>query len=162
VTAQASLDAREEVVLPASPAVPPPQAEPAKVSPPVAKATDKEPASKPEVPAAAPVKADKPAPAAKAKDDGDKAQALLEGKPPGKAPAGRVVIQVGAFSDPAKVREVRSKLERAGVTTYTQVVERDGKSTTRIRVGPYESREEADKVAARIRKLDLPVSFLKI
>lgn len=162
VTAQASLDVREEVVLPASPAVPPPQAEPAKVSPPVAKATDKEPASKPEVPAAAPVKADKPAPAAKAKDDGDKAQALLEGKPPGKAPAGRVVIQVGAFSDPAKVREVRSKLERAGVTTYTQVVERDGKSTTRIRVGPYESREEADKVAARIRKLDLPVSFLKI
>jgi DedD protein len=162
VTAQASLDVREEVVLPASPAVPPPQVEPAKVSPPVAKATDKEPASKPEVPAAAPVKADKPAPAAKAKDDGDKAQALLEGKPPGKAPAGRVVIQVGAFSDPAKVREVRSKLERAGVTTYTQVVERDGKSTTRIRVGPYESREEADKVAARIRKLDLPVSFLKI
>ena len=73
-----------------------------------------------------------------------------------------MVIQVGAFSDPAKVREVRSKLERAGVTTYTQVVERDGKSTTRIRVGPYESREEADKVAARIRKLDLPVSFLKI
>jgi DedD protein len=41
-------------------------------------------------------------------------------------------------------------------------VERDGKSTTRIRVGPYETREEADKVAARIRKLDLPVSFLKI
>jgi DedD protein len=162
VTAQASLDAREEVVLPASPAVSSPQAEPAKASPPVAKVIDKEPAPKKEVPAAAPVKADKPAPVAKPKDDGDKAQALLEGKPPAKASAGRMVIQVGAFSDPAKVREVRSKLERAGVTTYTQVVERDGKSTTRIRVGPYETREEADKVAARIRKLDLPVSFLKI
>ena len=162
VTAQASLDAREEVVLPASPAVSSPQAEPAKAFPPVAKVIDKEPAPKKEVPAAAPVKADKPAPVAKPKDDGDKAQALLEGKPPAKASAGRMVIQVGAFSDPAKVREVRSKLERAGVTTYTQVVERDGKSTTRIRVGPYETREEADKVAARIRKLDLPVSFLKI
>lgn len=162
VTAQASLDAREEVVFPASSAVSSPQAEPAKVSPPVAKVIDKEPAAKKEVPAAAPVKADKPAPVAKPKDDGDKAQALLEGKPPAKASAGRMVIQVGAFSDPAKVREVRSKLERAGVTTYTQVVERDGKSTTRIRVGPYETREEADKVAARIRKLDLPVSFLKI
>ena len=161
VTAQASLDAREEVVLPPAPVVPPPQAEPTKAAPPVAKVPDKEPVSKQEVPAAAPVKADKAAPA-KPKDDGDKAQALLEGKPPAKAAAGRVVIQVGAFSDPAKVREVRSKLERAGVTTYTQVVERDGKSTTRIRVGPYETREEADKVAARIRKLDLPVSFLKI
>ncbi len=161
VTAQASLDAREEVVLSAAPVVTKPQAEPSKETPPVAKATDKEPVSKQEVTPAAPVKADKPAPA-KPKDDGDKAQALLEGKPPAKASAGRVVIQVGAFSDPAKVREVRSKLERAGVTTYTQVVERDGKSTTRIRIGPYETREEADKVAARIRKLDLPVSFLKI
>jgi DedD protein len=42
------------------------------------------------------------------------------------------------------------------------VVDKDGKSTTRIRVGPFETREEADKVAARIRKLDLPVSVFKI
>ena len=161
VTAQASLDAREEVVPATAPTAPAPQAEPAKVAPPVAKAPDKEPVVKQDAPAAAPVKADKPAPV-KPKDDGDKAQALLEGKQPVKASAGRVVIQVGAFSDPAKVREVRSKLEQAGVKTYTQVVERDGKSTTRIRVGPFETREEADKVATRIRKLDLPVSFLKI
>ncbi|PUE39540.1 SPOR domain-containing protein [Limnohabitans sp. Hippo3] len=161
VTAQASLDAREEVVPAPAPTSPAPQAEPAKVAPPVAKAPDKEPVVKQNVPAAAPVKADKPAPV-KPKDDGDKAQALLEGKQSVKASAGRVVIQVGAFSDPAKVREVRSKLEQAGVKTYTQMVERDGKSTTRIRVGPFETREEADKVAARIRKLDLPVSFLKI
>lgn len=161
VTAQASLDAREEVVPAPAPTAPAPQTEPAKVAPPVAKAPDKEPVVKQDAPAAAPVKADKPAPV-KPKDDGDKAQALLEGKQPVKASAGRVVIQVGAFSDPAKVREVRSKLEQAGVKTYTQVVERDGKSTTRIRVGPFETREEADKVATRIRKLDLPVSFLKI
>lgn len=151
VTAQASLDVREEVV-----------AEPAKVAPPVAKVPDKEPVAKQDAPTAASVKSDKPAPVVKPKDDGDKAQALLEGKPAAKASAGRFVIQVGAFSDSAKVRDVRSKLEQAGVKTYTQVVERDGKSTTRIRVGPFETREEADKVAARIRKLDLPVSFLKI
>lgn len=162
VTAQASLDAREEVVPAPAPTAPAPQAEPTKVAPPVAKAPDKEPVAKQDAPAAAPVKADKPAPVAKPKDDGDKAQALLEGKPPAKASAGRFVIQVGAFSDPSKVRDVRSKLEQAGVKTYTQVVERDGKSTTRIRVGPFDTREEADKVAARIRKLDLPVSFLKI
>jgi DedD protein len=151
VTAQASLDVLEEVV-----------AEPAKVAPPVAKVPDKEPVAKQDAPTAASVKSDKPAPMVKPKDDGDKAQALLEGKPAAKASAGRFVIQVGAFSDSAKVRDVRSKLEQAGVKTYTQVVERDGKSTTRIRVGPFETREEADKVAARIRKLDLPVSFLKI
>lgn len=162
VTAQASLDAREEVVAPSVPVAAASKPEPVKATPPAEKAQNQEPAAKPQPPAAAPVKADKPAAVTKAQDNGSKAQSLLEGKPPAKASAGRVVIQVGAFSDAGKVRDVRSKLEQAGVKTYTQVVDKDGKNTTRIRVGPFETREEADKVAARIRKLDLPVSFLKI
>jgi DedD protein len=164
VLPQASLDVREEVVTPAVPVVAPLKPEAAKATAPVEKTPEKVTATKQET-AAAPVKAEKtapsPAPVAKPKDDGGKAQALLEGKS-AKAAAGRIVIQVGAFSDQAKVRDVRSKLEQAGLKTYTQAVDKDGKSTTRIRVGPYETREEADKVAARIRKLDLPVSFLKI
>jgi DedD protein len=162
VSAQASLDAREEVVVSTPPAaIAAAKPEPAKESPPAEKAAEKPVAAKPETKAAAPVKAEKPAPVAKPKDDGNKAQALLEGKA-AKSSAGRVVIQVGAFSDAAKVRDVRNKLEQAGVKTYTQAVEKDGKNTTRIRVGPFETKEEADKAAARIRKLDLPVSFLKI
>ena len=162
VSPQASLDAREEVVTAAAPVVSPLKPEAAKATPPAEKTPEKVTAAKQET-AAAPVKPEKPAPApvAKTKDDGGKAQSLLEGKS-AKATAGRIVIQVGAFSDQAKVRDVRSKLEQAGLKTYTQAVDKDGKSTTRIRVGPYETREEADKAAARIRKLDLPVSFLKI
>jgi DedD protein len=158
VSAQASLDAREEVVLPAASVVPVPVPKPAAVkeTPPAEKIAEKAP-EKPAVVKQEP----KPVVAAKPKDDGNKAQALLEGKT-AKPSAGRLVIQVGAFSDAAKVRDVRSKLEQAGVKTYTQTVEKDGKNTIRIRVGPYETKEEADKVAARIRKLDLPVSFLKI
>jgi DedD protein len=166
VSPQASLDAREEVVLPTVPVVAP-VAEATKVSPPSGKTPEKEtvakkePVSKETAKPAASVKTEKPAPTAKPKDDGDKAQALLEGKS-AKPAAGRAVIQVGAFSDAAKVREVRSKLEQAGFKTYTQVLEKDGKSTTRVRVGPYETREEADKAAARIRKLDLPASVLTL
>lgn len=159
VSPQASLDSREEVVMPAAPVVAAPVPDAPKVTPPAEKSKDKEPVAKKEP--AAPVKAEKPTPAAKPKDDGGKAQALLDGKS-AKATAGRAVIQVGAFSDAAKVRDVRQKLEQAGLKTYTQVVEKEGKSTTRIRVGPYETREEADKVAARIRKLDLPASVLKL
>lgn len=162
VSAQASLDAREEVVVSTPPAaIAAAKPEPAKESPPAEKAAEKPVAAKQETKPAAPAKAEKPAPVAKPKDDGNKAQALLEGKA-AKPIAGRVVIQVGAFSDAAKVRDVRNKLEQAGVKTYTQAVEKDGKNTTRIRVGPFETKEEADKAAARIRKLDLPVSFLKI
>jgi DedD protein len=69
---------------------------------------------------------------------------------------------VGAFSDVAKVRDVRNKLDQAGLKTYTQVVEKDGKSTTRIRVGPFDTKEDADKAAARIRKLDLPAVVQKL
>jgi DedD protein len=135
--------------------------EAAKETPPVEKPPEKPAVLKQEVKPTAPAKTEKPVPVAKPKDDGNKAHDLLEGKS-AKPPVDRVVIQVGAFTDAAKVRDVRSKLEQAGVKTYTQSVEKDGKNTTRIRVGPFDSKEEADKVAVRIRKLDLPVSFLKI
>lgn len=104
---------------------------------------------------------DKQAP--KAADDGQKAKALLEGKSTAADPSDRVVIQVGAFTDAEKVREVRRKLEQAGLKTYTQTVEgKDGKRTTRIRVGPFDSRVEADKAAARVRKLDLPANLIAL
>jgi DedD protein len=163
VPAQSSLDAREEVV----PKSAPPLADKPVVQP-VEKTADLQadkPAEKPvtakaetKPEAKSEVKAPTPA---KPKDDGLKAQALLEGKPV-KPAASRMTIQVGAFTDAAKIREVRSKLEQAGLKTYTQVVEKDGKSTTRIRVGPFETKEEADKAAARIRKLDLPAAVLKL
>ena len=65
--------------------------------------------------------------------------------------------------DAEKVREVRRKLEQAGLKTYTQVIDgKDGKRSTRVRVGPFESRDEADKAAARIRKLDLQASVISL
>ena len=77
--------------------------------------------------------------------------------------AERLVIQVGAFTDEGKVREVRRKLEQAGLKTYTQTIEgKDGKRTTRIRLGPFDSRAEADKAAARVRKLDLPANLISL
>lgn len=94
------------------------------------------------------------------KDDGDKAKALLEGKA---ASSERLIIQVGAFTDVNKVRDVRRKLEDAGLKTYTQIVDgKDGKPTTRVRLGPYDSRDEVEKVLARIRKLNLSPAVLKI
>ena len=48
----------------------------------------------------------------------------------------RFIVQVGAFADADKAKEVRVKLERAGLKTHTQVVDsKDGKRT-RVRVGP--------------------------
>jgi DedD protein len=94
-----------------------------------------------------------------------KAKPLLEGKPVASATApgdGRFVVQVGAYADAAKAREARAKVERAGLKTYTHVAEtKDGKRI-RVRVGPFQTRGEADKAASKIKGLDLPAAILTL
>ncbi len=133
------------------------------------------PVPKPAVAASAPVVAKaeakpetKPAAAPKP-DDGARAKALLEGKTaPVAAPAAsaangeRYVVQVGAFADADKARETRLKVERAGLKTYTHVAEtKDGKRT-RVRVGPFATKAEADRAAEKIKGLDLPAAILTL
>ena len=103
----------------------------------------------------------KPLPAApKPADDGGRARALLDGET---SPfSARVVVQVGAFADAGKLAEVRHKLEKLGLKTYTQVVEVEGSKRTRVRVGPFDNRAEADKAAARIRAAGLPAAILTL
>ena len=91
-----------------------------------------------------------------------KAKALLDGKDAAKSEAVRSVVQVGAFADAAKAKEARNKLESAGIKTYTQEVDtKDGKRI-RVRVGPFATKEEADKAAEKIRKLHLQTSAIKL
>jgi len=92
-----------------------------------------------------------------------KAKALLDGKDaPKSSDAVRSVVQVGAFADAAKAKEARTKLEQAGLKTYTQEVETKEGKRIRVRVGPFATKEEADKAAEKIRKLNLPTSVLKL
>jgi DedD protein len=107
-----------------------------------------------------PAAASKPG-AARPAEDGARAQALLNGQA-ASAPTTRVVVQVGAYSDGDKLREARQKLEKLGLKTYTQVIEVDGSKRTRVRVGPFETRAEADKAAARIKAAGLPVAILSL
>jgi DedD protein len=74
----------------------------------------------------------------------------------------RFVVQVGAFADTTKAREVRLKLERAGLKTYTQMVEAKEGKRIRVRVGPFTSKHEAEKAAEKIKKLDLSAGILEL
>jgi DedD protein len=98
-------------------------------------------------------------------EDGAKAQSLLEGKPVASTPViaeGRFVVQVGAFAEVAKARETRSKLEHAGLKTYTQVVDtKDGKRI-RVRVGPFASKADAERAAQKVKGLDLQAAVLTL
>ena len=112
---------------------------------------------------AAPARTEPVAPARS--DDGAKAQALLEGRElPASGAAGeaRFVVQVGAFAEDARAREVRLKLERAGLKTYTHVAETKDGPRTRVRVGPFADKAEAQRVAEKVRALDLPAAILTL
>jgi DedD protein len=93
-----------------------------------------------------------------ASDDAARAMAILEGKPAEKKPAaagGKFVIQVAALATQDKVNELRNKLSAAGIHSFTQKIATQAGDRTRIRVGPFASREEAERMGGRIKKLGL-------
>jgi DedD protein len=153
---------------------------PAESPPPAAQATVSAavPASQParaERVASAPTTASAPraaASAANSKAEAQRAQALLEGRPvaavvPPAAAAseprtGRFVVQAGAYTDADTLREARQKVDKLGLKTYTQVIETDSGARTRVRVGPFDNREEAEKAAARIKSAGLAANILSL
>ena len=89
--------------------------------------------------------------------------AILAGAPSTKpsdavAAGGRFVVQVGAFAEDTKIREVRAKVEKIGLKTYTQQVDTPGGKRVRVRVGPYATKAEADRIASKIKADGLPAA----
>jgi len=171
--ASATVPAAAPVQASAAPAAPASRAVAGVVSAPPTAAAPK-PAAKPEVkveakPEVKPEVKPQPKPLDKP-TDAAKAQALLDGKDAAKKPeaaasaasAGRFIVQIGAYAEVLKAREARQKLEKAGIKTYTQVVQTPEGKRIRVRVGPFESKAEADKAAAKIKKLDLPAAILEL
>ena len=147
LSAAAGLDAKEEVV-PDTKAEPKPEAAVAAAA---------------AVAAVVPKAETKPEPAKVDTKPAAKPEVKSDTKPSDSKDAGsRFVVQAGTFSDEGKLREVRSKLEKAGITTYTQVIESKEGRRVRVRVGPFTSRDEADKVARKIKQLQLQPQVLTL
>ena len=104
--------------------------------------------------------------------DAARARAALEGKPVVAAKpeaadktadgSTRFVVQVGAYSEADSAREARSRVEKLGYKTYTQVVETPSGKRIRVRIGPYADRGEADKVASKIKQSGLNSAVLTL
>jgi DedD protein len=171
VVSEAPAETPAEAAKAAPATVPAPASAPAAPAAPVPAASA--PAPRPERSASAPAAASAARPVAAPVEpnrDAQRAQALLEGKPVPAAAAStasgpktaRYVVQAGAYTDAAALREARQKVEKLGLKTYTQVIESEAGSRTRVRVGPFETRDEAEKAAARIKGSGLAVSILTL
>lgn len=139
-----------------APAAPPPKASapaPAPVPTPAKPPKEEAPRERPAPPPAA-----KPAPATVA------VPVAPPVAPPAAsaAQAARFVVQAGAYLDATSLRDARQKVEKLGLKTYTQVVETPTGKRTRVRVGPYENRPDAEAVAARIKATGLSVVVLTL
>lgn len=91
------------------------------------------------------------------KSDAAKAESVAT-----KANDARFVVQVGAFAEEAKVRELRSKVEKIGLKTYTQEASTKEGKRIRVRVGPFASRDEADKAADKLKQINLQPQILSL
>jgi len=112
------------------------------------------------------------------KDDAARALALLEGRAlPGdevnhvtkettpsavkpNAAAGSFTVQVAALNSPEKIRDLQAKLKAANITSYTQKIITKSGEVSRIRVGPFANKAEAEKMRAKLVKLGLNGSLL--
>lgn len=113
-------------------------------------------------PAAKPTPKDEAKPA----DDASRALAILEGKAAAKpaaessAAGQKFVVRVAALATHEKVDQLQEKLKEAGIHSFTQKVPTPSGELTRVSVGPFANKEEAEKVRAKLAKLGLNGSLV--
>ncbi len=68
---------------------------------------------------------------------------------------GTFVVQVAALADSARVKQLQKQMAAAGVKTYTEAVTTKSGEVTRVRAGPYSTREAAENARALLKKAGL-------
>ena len=100
-------------------------------------------------------------PADKPKDDAKRAAAILagqsadakgaDGKPAAKA--GEYLVLIGAFSNEANVKTLKTKLSEQGIKTFSEPLDTPQGKKTRVRAGPFPNREAAEKALEKMQRI---------
>ncbi|MGE5384259.1 MAG: SPOR domain-containing protein [Betaproteobacteria bacterium] len=95
-------------------------------------------------------------PAAKATEsDAQRATAILAGKQPESAPSGQYVILIGAFANQANIKNLQGKLSELGIKAYTEPLDSPQGKKTRVRAGPFPSREAGEKALEKMKRIGI-------
>ena len=68
------------------------------------------------------------------------------------------MVPLGAFTDAKNVRELRAKLTAAGVKSYTEAAKGPRGPQTRVRAGPFASKEEAEQALEKLKAMGVSTS----
>ena len=83
-----------------------------------------------------------------AKTEEARAEAILNA-------ADQFVVQLGVFAEPDNVRKVQARVKAEGYNSFVESVRTASGLKTRVRAGPFESRDAAEKARDRLRKSGL-------
>lgn len=110
-------------------------------------------------------KASRPVPAAKARPTATAASAPASSasgaEPPLVGSAPGFYINVGLFAEEANARKTQSRLLNEGLPAFRQPLESAKGSRIRVRVGPFDTKAEADTAAQNIRGMGLDAVVFK-
>lgn len=98
---------------------------------------------------------EKPAEKVAPKDtDAKRAAAILAGQSETPvAKSGEYLVLIGAFSNEANVKNLKAKLSEQGIKTFSEPLDTPQGKKTRVRAGPFASREAADKALSKMQKI---------
>ena len=78
-----------------------------------------------------------------------------EDKSPPKEKARKYLVQVAAVNSKSKADDLKSRLKESGIKAYSEKISTKDGDRFRVRVGPFATREEAEKMQARVKKIGL-------
>ena len=71
-------------------------------------------------------------------------------------------VQVGAYSKPEDAEQQRAKLAMAGLRATVSEREQNGRTVHRVRLGPFDKRDEADAQTERAKAIDPDASLVRV
>ena len=80
---------------------------------------------------------------------------IPEKAPPLKPGPGTFFIQVTALSDAGRAKQEQQKIIDAGIVSYVEVVAAGAGKVTRVRAGPFATRDEAERARAQLAAIGL-------
>ena len=75
---------------------------------------------------------------------------------PAPPPRGRFLVQVGAYSSARSAKAISERVAGVGLKPYHETVKVDSGSVTRVRVGPFDSREAAERAMGSLKAAGIP------
>ncbi|HWN30320.1 MAG TPA: SPOR domain-containing protein [Burkholderiales bacterium] len=81
--------------------------------------------------------------------------ATAENKSTAESKSGAYVVQFAAFAHKDNAKQLQQRLSASGIRSYTEVLKTAHGEKIRVRAGPYENRDAAEKVLDQLKALGL-------